>query len=265
MKPHGTIRCRHDEIVAIRDLKLNPKNPNRHPDTQLVMYAAILEAQGIRQPVRISKRSGFVTKGHGQVEASKRNGWTHVPVEYQHYDSDEQEYADLVADNALAKQAEIDFGMVNAEMPELGPNFDLAILGIPGFTVDRSDKDGQELGTGEPLYTNKIKAPIYEPKGERPDLADLFDVAKTGKLIEEIAAADIPKKVKDFLCLAAQRHTVFNYEKIAEYYAHAPAEVQELMEKSALVIIDFNKAIENGFVVMTQDIQEAYPSGEAGE
>ena len=30
------------------------------------------------------------------------------------------------------------------------------------------------------------------------------------------------------------------------------------MEKSALVIIDFDKAIENGFVKMTRDLAESY-------
>ena len=34
--------------------------------------------------------------------------------------------------------------------------------------------------------------------------------------------------------------------------------MQELMEDSALVIIDFEKAIENGYVKLTKDIAESY-------
>ncbi len=58
--------------------------------------------------------------------------------------------------------------------------------------------------------------------------------------------------------LAAYRHVVFNYQNIAEYYAHSSPETQNLIENSAMVIIDFNKAIERGFVKLTEDLAEAY-------
>ena len=66
------------------------------------------------------------------------------------------------------------------------------------------------------------------------------------------------EEVRDFLQYAATRHVVFNYQNIAEFYAHADKETQELMERSALVIIDFDKAIENGFVEMSKDISKLY-------
>jgi tRNA A-37 threonylcarbamoyl transferase component Bud32 len=75
-------------------------------------------------------------------------------------------------------------------------------------------------------------------------------------LLEEIHEADLPEDVKAFLEFSAHRHIVFDYQKIAEFYAHADPTVQNLMERSALVIIDFNKAIENGFVQMTKEIAE---------
>ena len=61
-----------------------------------------------------------------------------------------------------------------------------------------------------------------------------------------------------FLIYAAYRHTVFDYSKIADYYAHSSKEIQELMEDSALVIIDFDAAIEKGYVKLTKDIAAAY-------
>ena len=57
---------------------------------------------------------------------------------------------------------------------------------------------------------------------------------------------------------AAARHIVFNYERMADYYAHASPEMQSLMEDSALVIIDFEKAIDDGFVRLCQDLKEQY-------
>ena len=64
---------------------------------------------------------------------------------------------------------------------------------------------------------------------------------------------------------SAERHTVFNFDKIADYYAHAKPEIQDLMEKSALVIIDFDKAIENGFVAVTKHLTDQYMIEHGGE
>lgn len=101
-------------------------------------------------------------------------------------------------------------------------------------------------------YTKKIKAPIYEPKGDKPELSALVDKSKTDALVAEIDAAGLPDDVAGFLRQAAQRHASFHYKRIAEYYCHAPKEVQLLMERSALVIIDFDKAIEYGFIHLTE-------------
>ena len=58
--------------------------------------------------------------------------------------------------------------------------------------------------------------------------------------------------------VAASRHTVFNYAKIADYYAHADAKMQSLMEQSALVIIDFEDAIKNGYARLSDEIATMY-------
>jgi hypothetical protein len=61
-----------------------------------------------------------------------------------------------------------------------------------------------------------------------------------------------------FLVDAARRHTVFNYEKIADYYANSSKDMQQFMERSGLVIIDFEKAIEYGYVKICEDIKNQY-------
>lgn len=67
--------------------------------------------------------------------------------------------------------------------------------------------------------------------------------------------ATLPRKEKDFLRKAAQRHNQFNYKRIAEYYANASEEMQELMERSALVIIDYDDAIKNGYVQLSSSLE----------
>lgn len=105
-------------------------------------------------------------------------------------------------------------------------------------------------------YTSKIKSPVYEIKGEKPKLEELVDKEKYEKLVYNIGVSDVPSGIKTFLQIAATRHYKFKYDKIAEYYANASPEVQELFEQSGLVIVDFDSAIENGFVSMNKKLME---------
>lgn len=104
-------------------------------------------------------------------------------------------------------------------------------------------------------YTHKVESPVYTPKGDKPATSDLVDTTKADQLLADIETSSVPDEVKAFLRQAATRHIVFDFEQIAEFYAHADADTQALMEQSALVIIDFNKAIENGFVKLTKRLQ----------
>jgi hypothetical protein len=107
-------------------------------------------------------------------------------------------------------------------------------------------------------YSTKIEAPIYEAKNEKPEIIDLYKNERFNQLIEEIENSTINKEEKEFLKLAAVRHIVFHYERIADFYAHSSKECQQLMENSALVIIDFNKAIELGYVKLSEQVANQY-------
>ena len=106
------VHCAHDAIVDVAALVPNPKNPNTHPDNQIQLLGRIIRETGWRAPITVSKRSGFIVKGHGRLSAALLEGFKEVPVDYQHYDSEAQEYADLVADNRIAELAEIDQKML---------------------------------------------------------------------------------------------------------------------------------------------------------
>jgi hypothetical protein len=110
----------------------------------------------------------------------------------------------------------------------------------------------------EQKYSSKIEAPIYEPKNEKPHILELCDKSKTHRIINEIEKSSLSNDEKFFLIDAARRHNVFNYEKIADYYAHSSKEMQTLMERSGLVIIDFDKAIEYGYVKLCDEIRKQY-------
>ena len=116
------------------------------------------------------------------------------------------------------------------------------------FDMDLSEEDSK--------YTTKVGVPQYLPSMECPKIWDLYDDRKYKELLTNIEKADIPDDVKNFLRLGATRHIVFNYSKIADYYAHASKEVQELFEESALVIIDLDDAIANGYVKLSGEIEK---------
>lgn len=112
--------------------------------------------------------------------------------------------------------------------------------------------------TEEQKYSSKIEAPIYEPKNKKPHIMELCDKDKTHRLMKDIENSSLDFDEKMFLMDAARRHSVFNYEKIADYYAHSSKEMQNLMERSALVIIDFEKAIQLGYVKLCDEIRTQY-------
>ena len=96
-----------------------------------------------------------------------------------------------------------------------------------------------------------------------PVLSDMLDTDKSKELIAEIEQSGVSEDEKTFLIAAAQRHNVFNYRNIAEYYAHATPEMQQLMEKSALVIIDVDNAIANGYATLMADVLDMMEDGDA--
>lgn len=109
-------------------------------------------------------------------------------------------------------------------------------------------------------YTTKVGVPQYLPSGDKPDILSLCDEQKVLKLLADIDKSNVTEAEKKFLRKAAYRHYVFNYSKIADYYAHSDKEMQELMEQSALVLIDFNDAIANGYVELSVYIKKLMES-----
>ena len=109
---------------------------------------------------------------------------------------------------------------------------------------------------GDTKYSRAIKIPQYNPSKEVPHLSSLVNIEKYGTLIAAINKSSVSEEEKKFLRLAASRHIGFNYSKIADYYAHASKEMQELMEQSALVILDIDDAIANGYVKLSAKMKQ---------
>lgn len=126
--------CAHDALVDVHTLQPNPKNPNAHPARQIELLAKIISYQGQRSPIVVSNRSGFIVKGHGRLDAVKKLGWAQAAVDYQDYENEAQEYADMVADNKIAELAEHDDNAMIDGIKTLGIT-DFELLGLDGFSL----------------------------------------------------------------------------------------------------------------------------------
>lgn len=167
------VYCAHDEIVSIDKLIPNPHNPNDHPEDQITLLAEIIEATGWRAPITVSTSSGYIVKGHGRYQAAKSKGWPSVPVDYQNYASEAEEYADLIADNRIAELAD----MNQRKLAEIFEGIDLDDIPIEltGYTEEEVDKltallnDAlDEEGLGDP--------------DEVPEAGDKEPVSRSGDL-----------------------------------------------------------------------------------
>lgn len=237
-----------------QQLLANPLNFRRHPREQQEAMSAILREVGWVSGIMVNKTTGHVIDGHLRVEQAIREGATEVPVTYVEL-SEREEAKILAVYDPLTEMAFVD----NVQLGELlgGVSFDeTALRGLAErlsapsestATVDGKDEMSDDDRNNP--YSQNVETPIYTPRMEvPPPLPSLYDTTKRDDLLAQISAADVDDDVKAFLRDAADRHVVFNYQRIAEYYAHAPAAVQDLMERSALVIIDIDKAIEYGYV-----------------
>ena len=141
--PRGTIAtipvwCRYDEAVQIEAVTAHPRNPNTHPDKQIALLAKIVKAQGWRNPIVVSRRSGFIVKGHGRLQAAQLLQLDAVPIEYQDYETEAAEYADMIADNRIAELAEPDNAMLKDLLQELDDgSMDMDLTGFDAGELER--------------------------------------------------------------------------------------------------------------------------------
>jgi hypothetical protein len=256
---------------AAAELVPYARNARTHSKAQIVAIAESIEARGWTSPVLVDGERGSrnIIAGHGRVLAAARlysAGKTirmadgaripvgAVPVMYALGWTEAERRAYIIADNKLALDAGWDIDLLKTELQALKlDGFDLKFTGFGSIELDELFA---EPGADGDVYSRKLDPPIYSPKGDRPPVASLVDMTKADELHAEIAAdKKLPADVALFLHAAADRHAVFDFHAIAEFYCHAPAKTQRLMERSALVIIDFNAAIEGGFVRLTDELR----------
>lgn len=230
--------------LSIHDLVPYENNPRNN--IWAVEYVAnSIEKFGFKVPIVVDKNNVIVA-GHTRYMASKKLGLETVPCIVADDLTEEQIKAFRLADNKVSEIATWDDELLAIELSDI-IDIDMSDFGF----VDLSDV----VAESDDTYTTDINIPQYEPTGENVALGACLDDSRTESLLMEIENSNLPAEEKEFLRKAAQRHNVFNYKNIANYYANASEEMQELMERSALVIIDYEDAIRNGYVQLSSSLE----------
>jgi ParB-like chromosome segregation protein Spo0J len=260
------------ENVEVESLSFDSDNARLHPEKNRKMLRESLNQFGQRKPIVVTK-DDVVVAGNGTLLAAVELGWQTIDIVRipEDWDAD-QIRAFAIADNRASDLSMFDMEVLRDQLNELeATDYDLSSLGFDEQSLlelgDIADNATLERLAGRidgEAYTAKITVPHYEIIGEEPKLAELYDDSRAKELQQAIEIADIPRDVADFLRVATMRHVVFNYRKIAEYYPHASRQIQQLMEESALVIVDADDAIRLGFVKFSQSIDELIAEEENG-
>lgn len=237
--------------MKISDIHPNPDNPRTASEEKIQSLARSIKDFPEMMELRpiVVDENNMVLGGNQRLEAIKTltfpkdeipDSWVRKASEL----SEEQKKEFIIKDN-------VTFGEWDLEQLEDWDVEELSEWGLDDVFSLPEDKE-------ETLYTKKITAPTYRPADEKPNIAELYDLEKWTKLIAAIDKARIKPLEKEFLKFAAGRHIVFNYDKIADYYASSGKTIQKLMEASALVIIDFDAAIEGGYIELSEKLNKLF-------
>lgn len=227
----------------LADIVPYANNTKKHDETQIKNVAESIKKYGWVQPIVIDN-DGTIVIGHCRALAAERLGIEEVPCVVVSDLTEDEINALRIVDNKT-NESPWDMDLLAKELPELDlSDFD--------FDWDFKEKDEDNP------YTTAVNIPQYNIQGECPSFSEMYDNRKEKEMILDIENSDLSEEEKEFLIAAAHRHCRFNFTAIAEYYAHASPEMQKFMEDSALVIIDMDNAIMNGYVKLSKTIEELH-------
>ena len=237
------------EKIKVSEIIPYEDNAKLHPERQVQQIKASINEFGFNDPIAIDENN-VVIEGNGRLMAIKELGYEEVDCIRIEGLTEDQKRAYILVHNQLTMNTGFDIEILNKELERIKG------IDMTQFDFELNIDFDNDIDTGDGnKYTQKVDVPQYEPTGERPDIWELVDTAKADSFLEEINESKVSPEEKDFLIKATRRLYEFNYKKIAEYYAQASPEMQELMEHLALVIIDFDNAIAYGYAQLSAALE----------
>ena len=242
-----------NEIKTAADLIQDEHNYRKHSDTNKARIKKSIDEAGLGRSVVVDA-DGVLIAGNGvqqvvdpdtPVRVIETDGTELVVVKRTDLHSGDTRRKTLaLADNATADDVEWDYEAIAED-----------------WTEDEAGDWGVEWPnseSGENPYSQKTDIPIYQIKGEKPSVDQCIDLFEVEKKIEKIENSNVSEDKKKMLKACAYRFAEINFSMMAEFYAHEDEEMQSLMEDNALVIVDFDKAIELNLVKLDKRMKEIY-------
>jgi len=162
------IKAKDIKLVPIEKLTPDPKNENTHSEKQLEVLAKIIKANGFREPLIISNRSGYIISGNGRYESARIIGMEELPVIYQDFENEAEETRHRLASNEIARHAVLDEDKMIVNLKDLDidlDGLDFEELGLIDFelNISEDEKDDPEFPDDDILpETEKQKAIISD-------------------------------------------------------------------------------------------------------
>lgn len=195
------VHCSFTEMVPLENITPNPRNPNTHPEKQIALLARIINSQGWRAPITVSKLSGYIVRGHARYAAAVALKLAAAPVDFQDYPDAAAEQADMIADNRLAELAAIDRATLKDLLSELDTGaFDMALTGYDDGALETlmTASAPQSPDTGIPGMVVQYNI-VWDDEEQQQRFFDFLKRLKGIHPEAETIAARLDAHMRDFM------------------------------------------------------------------
>lgn len=250
----AAIRIERKKLEDLNPAEYNPRKRLMPGDDEYEKLRRSIETFTYVDPIIVNK-DGTVIGGHQRLFVLRDLGYTEADVSVVDLSKNDEKALNIALNKISGEWDEDKLAEIFAELNTVG--YDATVTGYDEDAIAAllGEIKAQEETANE--YSQKIDPVQYEVTGDAPEVWELYSDTKYRELIMDIESdGSISEEEREFLKLAATRHIVFNYRNIAEYYASAGHAMQGLMEDSALVIIDFDDAVKNGYAKIRGLIDE---------
>lgn len=228
--------------LDLNDLTLSEKNPRTISKKDFAVlkksikdFPSMLEVREI-----VVDENNRVLGGHQRIKALQAQGKTKVKVKKVTGWTEEEKDEFMIKDNIANGDWD------NDKLANEWDKNKLEEWGLPLKVASSSDY--KEL--------LEVSIPYYTPAEECPETTELADLSEVDELNSIITKLKPEKGLEAILRARAAFFADFDFQKVADYYAHADKKTQEVMKRLGLVIVMPKEAYELGMCDFRESFDE---------
>lgn len=228
--------------IDIKELTLTEKNPRTISKKDFAVLKKSLKDFPSMLEVRevVIDENNRVLGGHQRIKALQAQGKTKVKVKRVSGWTEDEKDEFMIKDNIANGDWD------NDKLANQWDKDKLEEWGLPLKIA--SSGDYKEL--------LDVSIPYYTPSDKAPDASELADLSEVEELNDIITKLEPEDALEPILRARAAFFADFDFQKIADYYAKADKETQELMKRLGLVIVIPKEAYERGMCDFREGFDE---------